>query len=163
MDTAAREMSIPDGSTVAQRRPRGAVTAVAPEDLFLQRVYRWERERGDEQHRAALHQGEQRQKRGRARLDDGAAQRRLPSLHRQVEQGGNGRQEERAVGERVDPACKGHHRAAFRSVPALRANSMDFAASAAPAVISTQAATMRTLGSAMPAAISTSVERSGAA
>jgi long-chain acyl-CoA synthetase len=48
MQTAAQETSRPADDKLAQRRPKGTVTAITPDDLFLQRVYRWERDRADE-------------------------------------------------------------------------------------------------------------------
>jgi long-chain acyl-CoA synthetase len=48
MQASVDETFIPDEATVSQRRPTPKATALKPEDLFLQRVYRWERERGDE-------------------------------------------------------------------------------------------------------------------
>jgi long-chain acyl-CoA synthetase len=48
MQTSAHETFTPDEETIARRRPTPRATAITPDDLFLQRVYRWEHERGDE-------------------------------------------------------------------------------------------------------------------
>lgn len=46
MQTAATE--VPTGDQIKERRPKPKLTAVTPDDLFLQRVYRFERERAND-------------------------------------------------------------------------------------------------------------------
>jgi long-chain acyl-CoA synthetase len=47
MQATVDETFIPDPDTVAQRRPTPKATAITDDDLFLQRVYRWARDRAD--------------------------------------------------------------------------------------------------------------------
>ncbi|MBX3249436.1 MAG: AMP-binding protein [Myxococcales bacterium] len=48
METIAQETPRPPVATVAARRPTPKVTKLTPDDLFLESVYRWERERPTE-------------------------------------------------------------------------------------------------------------------
>lgn len=116
----------------------------------------------DEQQRPTLHEGQRRKHGHGQRLCRRAGQRRPHIQGEGVDHCRHQRKNQCCICVGVDAAGKRHRHALAPPVAALRRNN-DFAASAAPPVINTQAARIRSDGSATPAAISTNVDSSGAA
>ncbi len=122
-----------------------------------------EEQRDDEQDGSADQIGEHREQRRGSGLGDRSPPGWFAPRHEQIKHRRCDREQQRSVLHRFGPAGKRHHSPGSDMTRGEPPKSMFFAASAAPAVISRQAATTAGVGSAKPKPISTTVDSSGAA